>query len=440
MKAYFNKTALLLLLSFTLVLSACGNSNESSNNSASPSSSNAGEEITLKVPTPETYGDEGPAVKKMYEQFMADNPNVKLNEVTVQDVNVALAAGDAPDLLLMETFQIKEHYKLNNVEPLDAYSEKYGWGKEVFPWAKNSMTADGKLIAVPWNFEGLLLVYNKTLFEEKGWSVPQNYKEWTDLSAKIKDEGLMPIAHGTANCAGCDDWWVASMVNGAFGPDGTKELFSGEKKWTDPDVADLFKRFSDYWNKGYMTNKESIAVSLEDSMQLFATGQAAMRLDGTWSLSTDMGQDFEIGYAPFPSFKDNGTPVIPLGVGGGLAINANSAHKDEVAELINYAFKPEILQQMAEVGAPMPVNTDYNNINAKPSVKAALQLLAEASMSGKSGYLTWTYASPSVVGVLESEVASVYLKPDSINQLLEKLQKMKEKDAADNKLYDLDKY
>lgn len=441
MKAYIMKSSILLILSLTLILSACGNNQEQpANTEKEASSTDAGEKIEIKVPTPETYGDEGPAVKKMYDLYVQDHPNVTLKEVTVQDVNVALAANEAPDLLVMEPYSMKEQYKINNIAPLDEYSDKYGWGKTVFPWAKNALTADGKLIGVPWNFEGLLLVYNKTLFADKGWSVPQNYKEWTDLSAKIKAEGLMPMAHGTANCAGCDDWWVAAMVNGAFGPEGTKQLYSGDKKWTDPDVVEIFKRYSDYWNKGYMTDKESIAVSLEDSVQLFAAEQAAMRLDGTWSLSTDMGQSFEIGYAPFPSFKDDGTPVVPLGVGGGLAINGKSEHKDEVAELINYAFKPEILQQMAELGAPMPVETDYSGINAKPSVKDALKLLNDASMSGKSGYLTWTYASPSVVAILESEVASVYLKPDTIPKLLEKLQQMKEKDTADNKIYELDKY
>lgn len=424
-------TFLCIVLITSVFLSAC-------NSKASRQMKEA--DKVIKVPAPETYGEEGSAVKKMYDRFMKKHPDIYLEEVTVQDMNVALAAGKAPDLLVLENYKLMEQYKLGNIEPLDKYYKEYGWNNKIFKWASNSVDSGDKKVGLPWNFEGLMLVYNKTLFKQKGWKVPTNYKELLNVSKKIKAEGLMPISWGTSNAGGIDDWVVAEMVNSVLGPKGAKELFSGNEKWSNPEMQKSFERYSKYWNAGNMTDKKSHAISLEDSMQLFATGKAAMRLDGTWSLATDLGNEFKIGYAPFPSFKNSGHPVIPLGVGGSLAINKHSKYKDEVAELIDSVFQEDILSEMAQKGAPMPVDMDYGKLNVKSNVADALTLIVNASKNQKNGYLTWTYASPSVVGVLESEMTDIYLKPKRIPQLLKKLDMQKEKDRKEGNLYDINKY
>lgn len=423
--------ALLLCAAILLLLAGCTNPESKAAEDGS---------ITLTVPDAKIWGEESSALQVMYDLYQKENTGVKLKQVNIEDYAPALASGKAPDLMLMDPFVAKESYKQKYVEPLDAYYSTHGWDKGMFGWAKNAYSIDGKVIGIPWNYEGLLLVYNKTMFEKNGWKVPTNYNELMEISAKIKEQGIMPFAWGTSDCAGCDNWWMSSIVNSMLGTDGTKQLFSGEKKWTDPDIVQAVQRYSDFWNAGYITDKKSHAVTQEDSMQLLANGKAAMRLDGTWSLASDLKTDFEIGFAPFPSWKPDGTPVIPLGVGGGLVINAKSKHKDEVAKLLTYFFHDDVKKAMAEHGIPEPVEMDYSGLNLKPSVATALNLISEEAAKGKTGYVSWSYGSPSVVGVLESDVASIYLKKVSVEKWLENLQKQKDKDAKDNNLFSLSNY
>lgn len=428
----FNKKLKLIALSTTLVtsliLGACSNK------------ASKEDENVLKVPNADIWGEESSALKVMYDLYQKDNPDIKLKEVTVQDMGTALAAGEAPDLLLQGPFEAAEAYKQGYIEPMDAYYEKYKYDEKMFPWAKNAYAFDNKTIGIPWNFEGLMLVYNKTLFEKNGWKIPTNYNDVVSLSKEIKSKGTIPFAWGTSDCAGCDNWWISSIVNSVLGPEGTKQLYSGDKKWTDPEVVETIQRYSDFWNDGYVADKKSHAISTEDASQLFITGKAAMKIDGTWSLAAGLETDFEVGYAPFPSWSPDGEPVIPLGVGAGLTINAKSKHKDKVAELLSYFFHKDVVEAMAKNGIPEPIEADYSSLDFEPNVKTALNMINEAAANGKSGYLSFSYASPSVVGVLESEFAGVYLKKITVEKWLENLQKLKEKDAKEGSIYKLENY
>jgi raffinose/stachyose/melibiose transport system substrate-binding protein len=422
------RISLLLILLAGLLLGGCSNKAGTS------------EKNVIKVPDVKIWGEESSALQVMYDLYMKDNPEIKLKQVTVKDMGTALAAGEAPDLLLQGPFEAMESYKQGYIEPLDKYYEKYNYDKNMFGWAKNAYAFEGKTIGVPWNYEGLVLVYNKDLFKKNGWEVPENYNELKELTKEINKKDIIPFAWGTSDCAGCDNWWISSIVNSVLGPEGVKQLYSGDKKWTEPEVAEAIERYSAFWNKGYVSDKKSHAISQEDGTQLLATGKAAMRLDGTWSLASDLETDFEVGYAPFPSWKEDGKPVIPLGVGAGFQINSKSEHKEEVAELLSYFFHEDVVEKMAKNGIPEPIEADYSGMDFKPSVEQALKLINEAAAKGETGYLSFSYASPSVVEVLESEFASVYLKKTTTEKWLEKLQKLKEKDAKDGNLFDLKKY
>lgn len=395
----------------------------------------------IKVLDAATYGGESKeALTKMYNLYEKNNPEYELKQVSIPDVSAALTAGAATDLIMLDPFQAKESFKADYIEPLNKGLKDYQFDEKFFGWAINSYKYKDKYIGIPWNYEGLLLFYNKTMFEKNGWEVPTNYKELLSLSKKMKQKGIMPFAMGSSDVPGVNNWWATSIVNGVLGPEGTKKLFSGDVKWTDPRLVDAFKRFSEYWNAGYITDKKSHAVSYENSLQLFATEEAAMRLDGTWSLSS-VDPDFEVGFAPFPSWKRNGDPVIPVGVGGGFAVNAKSKHKEEVIELLSYFTNEQVTKIMAQHGIPQPIKTDFGQMDLKPKVKGALNVVDKAMKEGKNGYVSWSYASPSVINNLENGgLAGVYLKKTTVLEWLQQLQKLKEKDAAEGVLVDLSNY
>src|SRR4051812_12407864 len=118
----FTKAIAAVLLTFTMLLTACSDS------TSSPTSSSA-EKIVLQVPDAEIWGEESAALQVMYDLYTKDHPNVKLEQVNLEGeaTSAALIAGKAPDIMVMDPTDAKDRYKANYIDPLDAYYTKYGW-------------------------------------------------------------------------------------------------------------------------------------------------------------------------------------------------------------------------------------------------------------------------------------------------------------------------
>ena len=56
--------------------------------------------------------------------------------------------------------------------------------------AKCSPYSDGKVYLAPFNASPMGLVYNKTLFEENGWELPETWDEFFALGDKAKEKGI----------------------------------------------------------------------------------------------------------------------------------------------------------------------------------------------------------------------------------------------------------
>ena len=77
-------------------------------------------------------------------------------------------------------------YQLPIVKSMQEYADQYGWQDKLLEWAYNSGVFSGELYSIPKNYETMIYFYNKTLFEENGWSLPNNLEEVEALAAKIK--------------------------------------------------------------------------------------------------------------------------------------------------------------------------------------------------------------------------------------------------------------
>lgn len=77
----------------------------------------------------------------------------------------------------------------------------------------NSIAMGGKLYYLPF-FIGLKgIIYNKTLFEEKGWSVPQSYTEFIGLIKDIYASGMLPISVRTMTDFGAGLFSTSYLIN-----------------------------------------------------------------------------------------------------------------------------------------------------------------------------------------------------------------------------------
>ncbi len=105
---------------------------------------------------------------------------------------------------------------------------------------------DGHAYAVPTDYYPWAVFYRKDVWAAKGYTVPTNWDDFKALCDKMKKDGLTPIAFADK------DGWPAQ---GTFdilnlrmnGYDFHVNLLTGQngQKWTDPKVANVFKKWSE---------------------------------------------------------------------------------------------------------------------------------------------------------------------------------------------------
>ena len=206
----------------------------------------ADEEQTLKLAVVETaYGQD--MWKNVCAKFEEANPGVKV-ELTIDKklediITPAMKSGDYPDVIMRavgsESALTETFIKDNNVEELTDVLEMTVPGEDVkvkdkiLPgFVDNSITnpyGDGKTYLMPMFYGPCGLFYNKGLFEEKGWEVPETWDEMWELGDKAKEEDIALFTYPTA---GYFDAFFYALLHEAAGAETFQEALKyGEGVW-----------------------------------------------------------------------------------------------------------------------------------------------------------------------------------------------------------------
>lgn len=241
------------------------------------------------------------------------------------------------------------------VHDLTSAYEENDW--EVYDFAKEQVTVDGKLYGVPGEMETIGLFYNKDVFDRLGIEAPQSLDALHRACEKINHTGMTPMT-----VADKDAWegghYLSMALSSEIGPDGMESLLEGDSSWDSPDVANALQVWKDLQDKGYTTASPT-SVDYDTSISQFYSGQAAMLPTGSWLAGEiDDSVDFEVGYVPFPA--SDGPGVFAAGLGSGPYISATTAKKDAALEFVDFLASPEHARwtvRNLHTIPPVPVST-----------------------------------------------------------------------------------
>lgn len=403
-------SALASVLLLTTVVSACGSSNNNSNNSSNSSSdtstnassntsnnsssnnsnaaatddsssnastdnsgSNAAaagndKEFTIRVGA--WFIDDRPymvqfkkdveaAYAKLYPKAKIQW-DVVLGATYFDKLKAQFASGSAPDVVF---YQGVDFAKSGNLADLSAE-----------PWVgrlndggqKDFQThADGKTFGAPMGLSiGGGVWYNKKIFSDLGIQAPKSTQELLDAAEKIKGAGKTPITLGFK-----DQWtaslfffnWLASYQ--VDDPTLGQKVYSGEVKINEsPLIQKVYQNFDTMKSKGYF-NKNAISIDWPQSGQMFASGDAAMIVQGPWmpganadNISKGGFEKFDIGF--FPLASDDGKVAMGLGSNEALGINAKTELMQESKDLVNLITSPEIISPFMKGDGALTSFTD----------------------------------------------------------------------------------
>lgn len=216
----------------------------------------------------------------------------------------------------------------------------------------DEISQDGKLYYIPGPSQVRGIVYNKTLFEEKGWSVPTDYEEFLALCQKIEESGIRSIQLGFKNPEVLDTAFIGYGYSACFSkPKDTQWIANysqGEGTFTDH-FDEALSTFQQMKEKG-IWREEDLDIDYSVREQMFFSRQAAMIEDSALMTRAEKeraGSTDEFALMPFFNPGGDGNDWVRLymvcyiGLNKHLADEENEAKYDKVTKLMEYISTPK---------------------------------------------------------------------------------------------------
>jgi raffinose/stachyose/melibiose transport system substrate-binding protein len=280
-------------------------------------------------------------------EFEKENPDITIkfdgaDDSTdyLSDLDNLILAGETPDIYGIQTTSSFDDYAEFAMDTADYASDWIGGIKPEL--LDETTTSDGVVAALPILTAGSeFYLYNQSLFDELGLSLPTNYDELVAASAAAKDAGYSGFAMGAADAWHDDDFFI--WLAGQYG-DGTEvyQAGAGEIPWESEALVAAATRWQDLFTDGVFQEAATSTTTYPSARDdyLFARKALAMPT-GSWHVSATLSTNTEtpgsaveadtIGMAPMPTIGDNEASST-TGVDYALALSAElSGDKLEAA-------------------------------------------------------------------------------------------------------------
>ena len=356
-------------------------------------------------------------------------------------IRTALAGGAGPDIVdTPGPSFVYELVQADQLMALDEFGDEFGWGELFVPWALSLGDVDGELYSIADELETLILYYNTAVFEEHGWEPPTTLAELDVLCEEIEAAGIIPFSHGNGDWRPANEWFVGEYLNHVAGPDKVYQALTGEIPWTDSDFVRSIELLDEHQQKGWFMGGLEFyyTTGWDDYIIALASGEAAMKIEGTWVADAlieqvDTGEygDNDWDWVPVPSM--GGEAIFDLGMGHTWSVNKKAANPRAAAEFLTYFFSPEVqARRFRECGlVPGPVRLEADMLEGVDSRMAGMIVaLAEASDAGNYGYTTWTFWPPKSDVYIYEEIERVWAGEIGPREYLEGLREIFDQEFA----------
>lgn len=343
--------------------------------------------------------------EELISQFEEQNPDISVefeafeasNYATI--LSTALAADNGPDAMMVRAYGAFEAiagagYLMplteEDVPSLGEMSEQ--------AIKAETLREDGKIYAVPFASQTMLVIYNKDIYEELGLSVPETWDELMQNAQAIEDAGMYGFANGTAT-AWQNETIVGALGSSTIGQEFFDDLQAGEADFTDERfVAGLeaVQEASEYFPDGFT------GLDYASAQQLMASGMAGMFAGGSFELANLQGQNEELNLGVFaaPGPEADDEKLVAVFFDGGYAGNSATENPEAVKKFLAFLGSEDFAQTFAN---------ELGNISPVPGVTLENELLQEVSDLNQISvpYIMLTdfrYQEPSGSVLLQSEV------------------------------------
>lgn len=230
--------------------------------------------------------------------------------------------------------------------------------------ALKAIASDGQIYGLPLPTSACGMYYNKTLFKDQGWSIPQTLSDFVSFAKAAKAAGYLPFS----SCFKYEGQ-VTRVLQGML----SDQLFASTDgmSWYD-NLIHGKANFADYAKPMFETAKtlfdegifslDSFSASLTTMRKNFFDGKTAMidYSSDIYSMATSEGAKIDIGLAPYPSTSGANGPVL---YSSSVVLFIPAAIKNDK---IRYAFDTSVMSYLSTPEGQDAVLTGWNGV---PSLK-----------------------------------------------------------------------
>ena len=195
--------------------------------------------------------------------------------------------------------------------------------------------------ALPYAANAAGILYNKDMFDENGWEIPQTWSEFISLCDTIKSTGTDPLYLGYKDTWTCLAPWNALAV-GLAPSDVCSRVNSGDTtfKAEYAEVAEKIKVLLDY------AEPNPYAYSYNDACTAFARGESAMYPIGSYAVPQilSVNPDMNIDSFPFPANDNEADNVLNSGIDLQFSVMNESKNKEAAYEVLRFLLEDETVQ------------------------------------------------------------------------------------------------
>ncbi|MDE6952081.1 MAG: extracellular solute-binding protein [Lachnospiraceae bacterium] len=196
------------------------------------------------------------------------------------------------------------------------------------------------IYALPYVANAAGVLYNKDMFEEHGWEIPETWSEFTALCEQIESEGIQPLYLGYKDTWTCLAPWNALAV-GLTPSDTCAQVNQGNTTFTENyrEVAEKTEALLEY------AEPNPYAYGYNDACTAFARGESAMYTIGNYAIPQikSVNPDMNIDSFTFPANESEADNVLNSGVDLHFCVMKETKNKEAVYEVLRFLYEDETI-------------------------------------------------------------------------------------------------
>ena len=273
------------------------------------------------------------------------NQNVLANAEYKTQIATLAAAGDLPDVFLLQGMNTKDWAKQGLIMDLTDTIKASPYYNDYVQNYFTPFTDGDSIYGYPVLTGGTctVVIYDKAMWKEAGYDAfPTTWEDVEKAAEYFNGQGITTVAFGNGGKWQANSDFLSTLGNRYTGPDWFLSLINKDgAAFTDEAFVKALKETQHLFNETDIFNEDFNAVTNEDAREYYISGDAAALIGGNWDESyiwatlkeSDEEKWNNMGFAVLPQPADATEAPNSQNIGLGYAVAINSKLADDPDKL-----------------------------------------------------------------------------------------------------------